>query len=100
LKPNINFVDSINILEYNDKILHSMNKVRFRCLIFRVRFGPASHLDLHPPYILGSCTSTVTLSVWFGTAVLLVVVALVGDIWDLLLVGDALLLAWLPRREP
>jgi hypothetical protein len=96
--PNISSVDMIKILDYNDKILHSMNKVKFRCLIFRV--GLASHLNLHPPYILGSCTSTVTLSVWFGTAVLLMVVSLVVDIWDLLEVGDTLLLAWLPRCEP
>lgn len=93
-------LDVIKILEYDDKILHSMNKMRFSCLIFRVRVGPASCLDSHPSYILGSCTSTVTLSAWFGTPVLLVVVALVGDTGDLLEVADALLLAWLPRREP
>jgi hypothetical protein len=38
--------------------------------------------------------------VWLGTAVLLEAVAFVGDVWDLLDVADALLLVWLPRREP
>jgi hypothetical protein len=38
--------------------------------------------------------------VWLGTAALLGVASLVGDSLDLLEVADALLLAWLPRREP
>jgi hypothetical protein len=78
--------------------------VRFKYLIFRVVIALNVFLTCvhcgHPSYILGSCTSTVTLSVWLATAVLLGVVAFVGDIWDLLEVGDALLLVWLPRREP
>lgn len=81
-----------------------MNKVRFKYFIFRVGVALNAFFTCiyngQPSYILGSCTSTVTLSVWLGTAMLLESVAFVGDIWDLLDVADALLLAWLPRREP
>jgi len=73
------------------------------CIIY----GEMAHYSIlagdhcwHPSYILGSCTSTVTLCVWLGTAVLLGVASLVGDSLDLLEIADALLLARLPGREP